>query len=274
MKNDLSKTLVTGSAGMVGSYIDFGIRLTHEELDITDDKAVFEMMAIHKPTAIIHLAAATDLKRCEENPDYAYRVNSLGTYYLALAARQIGAKFIYISTNSVFDGRQSESYKISDTPNPQHVYGHSKYLGELAVSGLLENYAIIRTCWIFGGGRGKDRKLIGKIMEKIEQRALEIQAAEDHFGSPTYGKDLVMGIQKILLDDMQGTFHMVNTNICSRAQEVSEIVKITGSQAAVKPVPAATFGLATNRLHEALEPHPNILRPWQEALKEYLDTEW
>lgn len=274
MKDDLSKILVTGAGGMVGSYINFGIRLTHNQLDITDRKAVSETITKYKPRAIIHLAAATDLKQCEENPDYAYRVNSIGTYYLALAAHAIGAKLIYISTNSVFDGLQSESYKISDIPNPQNVYGRSKYLGELAIKGMLDNYATIRTCWIFGGGRGKDKKLVGKIMEKVEQGTPEIQATEDHFGSPTYGKDLVKGIQEILSNEMTGIFHIVNSGTCSRFQEVKEIVKISGSKAIVKPVPAAIFGLSADRLHECLEPHPTLLRPWQDALKEYLDTEW
>ncbi len=274
MKDDFSKTLITGAGGMIGSYIDFGIRLTHDQLDITDEKAVFETITKYKPRAIIHLAGATDLKQCEKDPDCAYKVNSIGTYYLALAAREIGAKLIYISTNSVFDGLQSESYKISDIPNPQNAYGRSKYLGELAVRGILENYAIIRTCWIFGGGRGKDKKLVGKIMEKIAQGTPEIQATEDHFGSPTYGKDLVVGIQKILSNEMTGIFHIVNTGVCSRFQEVNEIVKISGSKAIVKPVPATTFGLSADRLHEGLEPHPTLLRPWQDALKEYLNTEW
>lgn len=267
-------TLITGADGMVGSYVDFGIRLTHKQLDITDEKAVFETIHRHKPKAIIHLAAATDLKRCQNDPDYAYRVNSIATYYIALAAREVRAKLVYVSTNSVFDGSKSGPYQISDVANPKNAYGHSKYLGELAVKGVLEDFAIVRTCWIFGGGRGKDKKFVGKIMEKIEQGTPEIRASKDNIGSPTYGKDLVWGIRNILSDNMRGSFHLVNSNVCSRAEEAAEIVKTNSAKVKINPVPATEFGLAAECLNESLDAHPIILRPWQDALKEYLKTEW
>jgi dTDP-4-dehydrorhamnose reductase len=274
VKNILSKTLITGAEGMIGSYVDFGIRLTHKQLDITNEKNVLKTIKKYRPRAIIHLAAATDLEQCEKNPDYAYRVNSLGTYYLALAAREVNAKLVYISTNSVFDGLQSKPYQVSDIPNPKNTYGRSKYLGELAIRGILKNYTIIRTCWIFGGGRGKDKKLVGKIMAKIEQGMTKLQATDDHFGSPTYAKDLIEGIKRLLIDDAKGIFHIVNKGMCSRAEEVGEIIKIKGVNVIINPVPAKTFGFSSDRLHEALKPSPSFLRTWQEALKEYIISEW
>ena len=79
--------LITGGDGVVGSYIDFGIRTDVATLDVTDPEKVMAVCKEHMPSAIVHLAAATDLARCEKEPAYAYLVNTAGTYHVALAAR-------------------------------------------------------------------------------------------------------------------------------------------------------------------------------------------
>ena len=90
-KIDLNKVLITGAEGMIGSYIDFGIRTDHDSLDITDDHEVSRVINKLRPEAIIHLAAATDLERCKNDPRYAYWVNAIGTYNIATAALEVVA---------------------------------------------------------------------------------------------------------------------------------------------------------------------------------------
>ena len=157
----LSKVLITGANGVVGSYIDFGIKLDHRSLDITDLNEVLSVVSKHSPKFIVHLAAETDVERCERDPQHAYIVNSIGTYNIALAAKSVGAKMIYISTSAVFDGLDGP-YTENDACNPQSYYAKSKFLGELIVQGVLDDYVIGRACWMFGGGSKLDKKFISK----------------------------------------------------------------------------------------------------------------
>ena len=104
MKINLDKVLITGSNGMAGSYVDFGIRTDRRSMDITDLKEVLSVCRRYKPEAIIHLAAETDVDRCERDPEYAYFVNGIGTYNVVQIAKELGIKLVYISTAGVFDG--------------------------------------------------------------------------------------------------------------------------------------------------------------------------
>src|SRR3989344_8587931 len=197
-----AKTLITGSDGMVGSYIHFGVRMNHHSLDVTNLSNVMSVCTEHMPRVIINFAAATDLARCQQDPAYAYTVNSVGTYNLALAARRIGAKLVYISTFAVCDGTKKEPYTETDIPNPLNIYGHSKYLGELAASGILDDFLLVRASWIFGGGKDKDIKFVGKILKQLDKD--EIKIITDKRGSPTYAKDLVASIRQLITENKKG----------------------------------------------------------------------
>lgn len=274
---NLDKVLITGADGVAGSYVDFGIRTNRQSMDVTDLKQVLEFCREHKPTAIIHLAAATDMDKCERQPDYAYMVNSIGTYNLAVAAKELGVKLVYVSTAGVFDGTKETSYTEEDKPNPQNYYGHSKFLGELAVQGILEDYIIARICWMFGGGPEKDKKFVGKIIGQLDKS--EIKAVTDQIGSPTFGKDLIAGIKKLLLEDAKGIYNLANFGVCSRYDYASEIIKILQNkkteQTKIIRAKMSDFGMDAKRTYnEGLISKINISRPWQEALREYLETEW
>ncbi len=265
------KILITGADGMVGSYIDFGIRASQAQLDVTSLSSVMAACKKYMPKVIVHLAAATNLVRCEQEPAYAYTVNTVGTYNIALAARAVGAKLIYVSTSGVFDGTKAEPYTEEDTPNPVNVYGHSKYLGELAVQGVMENFLIVRTSWVFGGGKEKDKKFVGKIL--MQKDAAEISAVADKRGSPTYAKDLARAIAMLIEEDRRGICH-VGGEPATRYDIAKEIVSITNSSAKVVPAVSADFpsAYATGCNESMVISVP--MRPWQEALREYIQTEW
>lgn len=269
------QALITGADGMVGSYIDFGIRTNHRSLDITNLTEVLKVCRQHKPKVIIHLAAETDVDLCERDATHAYNVNAIGTYHMATAAKVIGAKLVYISTSDVFDGTKTEPYTENDIPAPQSVYGHSKYLGELAVKGILDDYLILRICWAFGGGPAKDQKFIAKILAQIDQSVINVIRSKR--GSPTYGKDLVAGIQRLVKEGKSGLYHMGNAGSPTRADVVREIVRITGSRAKVQEVESnffATTYVAHRGDNESMVSKVPYMRPWQEALKEYIHQEW
>lgn len=274
METDFSRTLITGATGMVGSYVDFGIKTDRRSLDITDLKEALAVCKKYKPDVIIHLASETDVDRCERDPGVAYIVNTIGTYNMAVAAKEVGAKFVYISTGAVFDGLSQEPYQESDIPNPQNYYAQSKYLGELAVQGVLSDYIIARAGWMFGGGVEKDQKFVAKIIAQAGKP--EIKAVNDKFGSPTYGKDLINGIKELVRQDQTGVFNMANKGMCSRYEMAKFIIDTLHVPMAVTSVDSSFFNLDAARGNsEAMtSSRTNVMRPWQDALKEYLETEW
>lgn len=266
--------LITGADGMIGSYIDSGIRTNHRSLDVTNLAEVMKVCMHHKPKLVIHLAAETDVDYCEHDITHAYQVNAIGTYNMATAAKAVGAKLVYISTSGVFDGTKVEPYTEEDIPAPSHVYGHSKYLGELAVQGMLDDYLILRVCWVFGGGPSKDQKFIAKILQQVDQPVIKVIGGKR--GSPTYGKDLVVGIKRLVKEGKSGLYHMGNAGSPTRADTVKEIVRITASRAKVEEVDPSFFGAAnaSRPNNESMVSMVPYMRPWQEALEEYIHEEW
>ncbi|MBI5003542.1 NAD(P)-dependent oxidoreductase [Candidatus Kaiserbacteria bacterium] len=265
--------LITGADGMIGSYVDFGVRTNRESLDVTDLESVRAACRKHAPKAIIHLAADVDLNRCEKNPAHTYLVNAVGTYNMALVARECGAKLVYVSTSGVFDGTKKEPYTEEDVPNPLNQYGHSKYLGELAVQSMLDDYLIVRVSWVFGGGAQKDKKFVAKILQQLDQS--EISAVSDKHGSPTYAKDAVAGIKRLLAEDKEGIYHMSNAGSATRFDIAQEIVNITKSGAKVVPVKSTDLpSTYISGENEGMSSQVHYMRPWQEALREYIDEEW
>lgn len=266
--------LITGADGMVGSYIDFGIRTNHRSLDVTDLKEALATCKRYSPKLIIHLAAETDFDRCERDIAHAYMVNSVGTYNMAIAAREVGAELVYVSTSAVFDGGRKEPYTENDTPHPQNHYGHSKYLGELAVASIVEDHVIVRIAWVFGGGKAKDQKFVAKILKQLDQPVINIIANKR--GSPTYGKDLVAGIKRLVEENKRGIYHMGNEGTPTRLEVTEEIVRITKSKTNIKEVAPEFFSTTyASRLdNESMISRVSYMRPWQEALREYIETEW
>jgi len=273
MKIDFSKVLTTGANGMVGSYVDFGIRTDRRSLDVTDLKEVLSICRKYKPQIILHLAAEADVDRCEREPEHAYAVNSVGTYNMAVAAKELGIKLIYISTVGVFDGEKKGPYTEEDEPNPLNYYGHSKYLGELAVRGILKNYIIARVDWMIGGGPTKDKKMVARVIEQFNKP--EIFGVNDRVGSPTFGKDLIAALKKIMINDEIGIFNLANKGFCSAYEFIKELVGVLRPDIKVTPVDSNFFKLdATRWSNKSMVSKVDLMRPWQEALKEYLETEW
>ncbi|MDO8590479.1 MAG: NAD(P)-dependent oxidoreductase [bacterium] len=270
------KTLVTGANGMVGSYVDFGIRTGRSELDVTDLAAVLSLVKKLKPKVILHLAAHTNLDEGEKNPSIPYSINTIGTYNMALAARLVKAKLVYISSTGVFDGTKKSPYTEKDIPNPQNYYGHSKYAGELIIQNMLKDYIIARACWMFGGGPKRDKKFVAKIIAQIEKpETKEIKALTDVKGSPTFGKDLAMALKKLIEKDARGVFNLTNNGLCTRFDVAKVIVEILKPSLPVIGVDSNYFNLPAVRIkNESAISRTRLMRPWQEALREYLKTEW
>jgi dTDP-4-dehydrorhamnose reductase len=193
------KILVTGAAGMLGSALcptltqrghtvfatdlapaDEGI----ECLDVRSYKQIEEIAGRVKPDVVMHLAAETDVDRCELEPDHAFLTNTMGTQNVTLVCQKRSIVMVYISTIGVFYGDKPEPYTEFDNPNPINVYGRSKLEGEKIVHSLLERYYIVRAGWMVGGGPKRDKKFVSKIIERMNETTV-LKVVNDKIGSPT-----------------------------------------------------------------------------------------
>lgn len=284
------KILVTGSEGMVGSALCPTLRhLGHEVmatdlrpttaachmLDVRDARQVAGVVAAAKPDYVIHLAAETNVDRCEEEPLHAYATNAVGTEYVTLACRQRDIRLLYVSTAGVFDGAKSSPYVELNRPNPVNVYGRAKLAGEYAVQ-QLRRYLIVRAGWMVGGAE-RDKKFAGKILQLLEERNA-LQVVTDKIGSPTFTEDFSKGIAALIETEHTGIFHMANRGVCSRYQFACQLVEYLGRKdVTITPVTSEAFPLPAPRAaSEALENGRlqalgmNIMPTWQEGLRRYV----
>ncbi|MDO8575791.1 MAG: SDR family oxidoreductase [bacterium] len=267
----MDDTLITGGEGVLGSYCDFGVHVGRAGLDVTDAAAVFKKCGSMKPRVIVHAAALTNLVFCETHPDEAMRVNALGTENMARAAREAGAKLIYISTSDVFDGALGRPYTPEDKPNPVSVYGKSKYEGELAVMRELDDYVIMRVSWMFGGGAGEDNKFVGKLLALNDPA--EFRAVTDKKGSPSWAKDVAVAIRTLIKQDARGLFH-IGGGVATRYGMAEAIIAAKGWHTRLIAATPSDFPSAYPIGNDQSMPLSPYVRPWQDALCEYIETEW
>jgi len=274
--------LVTGAKGMLGSYVerfyqDEPLCLTDlDTFDICNYEQGKELFEQTHPGLVIHLAAETDVDRCEREPDHAFRSNVVGTQNVARLAADYGAELLYVSTTGVFDGTKKELYTEFDRPNPLNVYARTKYEAEKIVQRCCPRSYILRAGWVFGGGPTRDKKFVGKIVSLCTLKD-EIRVVDDKLGSPTYAVDFVRNSRIVVESGYYGTYHLTSAGSCSRYEFACELVDILDLDTKVIPVSSDEFPLPANRPdNDAARNYHlemlglNHMRPWQEALGDYL----
>jgi len=273
-KLDKTRVLTIGSSGLIGSYIDFGLRPHRAELDVLDQVALMAFVRAEKPHTIIHLAGATDTRACEQDPAKAYMRNAVSAYYVALAANAVDAKAVYVSTSRVFNGKKKTSYTEDDMPDPQSIYGHSKYLGESAFRAVAKKYLVARTCWVFGGGPKRDSKFYGSIIRALKQDQ-RVSAIDDVYGSPTYAKDFIAALMDAIDSGVSGVVHIGNTGIASRYESALLVAqRLKKPELVEKRMYSDTQGYDLLPENESIVSARVSLRTWHEALASYLKDEW
>jgi len=240
------------------------------EFDVTDAEATRRTIESARPDIVVHAAALTDTRLCEDDPDLANRVNGLGTRNVALACRDAGAALVYVSTNEVFDGLKSEPYVESDAPNPINAYGRSKLEGEEEARAVVERLYIVRTAWLYGGGRDFPSKILA-----VASQQSELTVVTDEVATPTYARDLAKAIAQLVERDAYGVYHLTNSGECSRYEWAREVLRLAGrSDVTVKPTTLAEYKPYppkppyTVLRNEAGARLGITLRPWQVALAE------
>ena len=288
------KILITGSRGQLGNELlsilntgksDIGamddalkgsevVAVDMDELDISDKYAVEKLVSECRPDVIINCAAMTNVNACETALETAMKVNASGARNLAAAAEKTGAKLVHVSTDYVFHGDGTRPYCEWDVCDPNTVYGKSKYLGEQYVQQFCSRYFIVRTSWLYG--------LVGnnfvKTMLKLGTEKDKVTVVNDQRGNPTNANDLAHHILKLILTEEYGIYHCTGTGECTWYDFAKKIMEYGGKQCEVlpctteefpSPAPRPAFSSLENLMLKCTV--GDEMRPWEEALKTYLE---
>ena len=237
-----------------------------------------------RPDAIINCAAHTNVDKCETDIDNAYKINAIGPRNLSVAATEIGAKLMHISTDYVFPGTENRALTEFDAVGPTSMYGKTKLAGENFVRDFGEKYFIVRTAWLYGDGKN-----FVKTMLRLAQEHSEVGVVKDQYGTPTSAMELAKAIKYLLPTENYGlfhgtcegscTYHATCEGQCSWADFASEIFRLAGKDTKVNYITTEEFGSPTKRpAYSILDNYMLRLTtdftfaPWQDAITEYMKT--
>ena len=275
---EIMKVLIFGATGMLGKALmrvweqEEVVGLGSGDADIRNPEQVQAQVERVEPDWIVLSAAYTDVDGCELNPQLANSVNNFGAVNVAKAAVKVGAKFLFVSTDYVFDGTNTAPYETSDPRNPMNSYGKSKADAERGILQVLPDACIVRTSWLFGAGG----KCFPDTILKLAATRPQIEVVNDQRGSPTFTDDLATAIVQLCRAGAKGIVHCTNAEDCTWYDFAREIVKQAGAKTAVKPTTSDRFVRPAARpQYSVLSPaslraYGISMRPWQETLRDYL----
>ena len=290
------KIFLAGAGGMLGEafYHEF---LSEYELYCTDkdvnekwlnflnfcDKEEYKSQVFKfKPDYLFHLGAFTDLEYCEKHEKETIKTNTESVISAVEISNHLKIPLLYISTAGIFDGNK-DFYDETDLPKPIGVYASSKYEAEKYVVNNSKKYLVCRAGWMMGGGPKKDKKFVQKILQQIKEGKKELFVVNDKFGTPTYTFDFAKNTKKLLETNNFGLYNMVCEGKTSRLEVSKEIIKILKLEEEIKinEVKSSHFSnvffaerpKSENLINGELNKKGlNIMRPWKETLKEYINT--
>ena len=273
------KILLTGAGGQLGRDVAAALAgvfevhaLDRARLDVSDRRQVSDTVSRLSPDWIVNCAAFTDVDRAERDQAAADAVNARAPGYLAEAAARAGAAILHVSTDYVFDGAKGAAYDENDSPNPLNVYGRTKLEGEERVLASGARACLLRTAWLYG----RHGSNFVKAILEAARRGGPLRVVADQVGSPTLTTDLADAVHLLLRRPAFGLFHVANQGAASRYQQARAIV---GERVEVIPISSAESGrpaprpanstLTSVRWEAAGFPS---LRPWQEALDQFVES--
>ena len=289
------KILLVGTTGQVGSELQqtlpkIGevVSLSRSELDLCDRQQIQQQIGDNQPDIIVNAAAYTAVDKSETETEMAMAINAGAPKAIAIAAQEIGAKVLHISTDYVFDGQNYTPYLETDPTNPLGVYGKSKLLGEQGVEENCDRHIILRTAWVYGS-RGHGNFV--KTMLRLGAEREELKVVADQIGSPTWSYDIAEAIANLLSKSekdpsVNGTYHFTNSGVASwydlavatfnEAKQLGFSLKVER----VLPISTAEFPTPTQRPHYSVLSKAKIAETlgiypphWRKSLKQML-AQW
>lgn len=283
--NELAKRGYTGVGSDIApeySGVDDNtavVNMEYVQMDITDEKAVDEIITRVNPDVIVHCAAwtAVDMAEDDDKVEKVRAVNAGGTRNIAKAAKKLDCKMVYISTDYVFDGQGEKPWEPDCRDyKPLNVYGQTKLEGELAVSEILDKYFIVRIAWVFG----VNGKNFIKTMINVGKTHDTVRVVNDQIGTPTYTLDLSVLLVDMIETDKYGYYHATNEGgYISWYDFTLEIYKQAGLDTKVIPVTTKEYGLskAARPFNSRLDKSKLVkngftpLPTWQDATRRYVE---
>ncbi|MFC2106164.1 dTDP-4-dehydrorhamnose reductase [Candidatus Bipolaricaulota bacterium] len=254
------------------------IPLTHADLDICDFVYTRKVLEDAKPDIVINAAAFAHVDECEEEVSRAFWVNAFAVRNLAKICADVDCALLHISTNYVFDGRKGAPYTEDDLPNPVSVYGMSKLAGECFVRSNCPKHFVVRTSGLYGiaGSRIKGGNFV-ETMISLANTARPVRVVNDQVLTPTYTKDLAKKLEELVQMKAYGLYHITNSGECSWYEFAQAIFETLAMKVNLEPITSAECNAKARRpLYSALA-HEGLrkvgldeLRPWAEALKDYI----
>jgi dTDP-4-dehydrorhamnose reductase len=249
----MTKILITGANGQLGSEIrkssdlfpGFSFVFTDlNELDITSPSAVEAMLAEEKPQWLINCAAYTAVDKAEAEGETAWLINAVAPAILAEKSKAVGCRFVQISTDYVFDGKNYRPYIEDDEVCPTSVYGSTKLEGELISLTNNPETMVIRTSWLYSSFGNN----FVKSMIKFGKERDSLNVIFDQIGTPTYAGDLAEAILEIIRktesgesEFVAGTYHYSNEGVCSWYDFALAIHQIYGINCTVNAIESKDY---------------------------------
>jgi dTDP-4-dehydrorhamnose reductase len=274
------RAIVFGASGLLGKALmrewagDVVTGLSSGDADIRDAKRVRQVVEQARPDWVVLAAAYTDVDGCESNQDLAFAVNRDGPVNVATAAKEVGARLLFLSSDYVFDGKKSTPYEVDDARNPQGVYGRTKAEAEIRLLELMPDCCIARTSWLFG----IDGKCFPDTILKLAANRPALDVVNDQRGCPTYTVDLARAIVQLCRKNAQGIVHVTDEGDCTWFEFATEIVSGAGLATIVRPVSSQQMARpATRPAYSVLSATTlralGIEMPsWSDALSRYLQA--
>jgi dTDP-4-dehydrorhamnose reductase len=275
------RALITGGGGQLASDLaglleDDARAFTREELDICDERAVERAYREVEPDVVFNCAAFHNLDACEREPARAWSVNVEAVRGLA----RRGARLVHISTNYVFDGRREEPYGEEDLPAPRSVYALSKLAGEYAALAYGEGSLVVRTAGLYGrhGSASKGGNFVQRMLTRAREDGT-LRVVADQRLAPTFTADLAEAILQAIRAEAEGVIHLTASGSCSWYEFTRAIMAEAGVEVPIEPTATVVGADGIDRPLNGVLARPladalglSALRPWEEALSDYLQS--
>jgi dTDP-4-dehydrorhamnose reductase len=276
------RILITGAGGQLGQDCQRCLSSTHavsaftsRQLDITQAKAVQEVMTTLRPHIVLNCAAYTAVDACEQDLTRCMAVNAQGPALLAESCAQYSCRLIHISTDYVFDGKKSSPYTEEDPVAPVSAYGRSKLAGEEAIAQRMEQYLILRTAWLYGMGGKNFLKTILRLALSEDQKILRV--VDDQYGALTWTGTLAQQIKQLVSTELTGIVHATAEGSCTwftgakyflEAMQVEAHLEACSTADYPRPAQRPSFSMLENR---RLKEHGlHLMRDWQEDVDAFV----
>jgi dTDP-4-dehydrorhamnose reductase len=273
------RALITGGGGQLASDLEArvgeaGVAFSHAALDITDYESVTERFREVDPDVVLNCAAFHNLDQCEADPRQAWGINVEAVRDLALR----GVKLVHFSTNYVFDGTQPLPYQENDLPAPRSIYALTKLAGEHAAIAYGANALVVRTSGLYGmhGSASKGGNFVDRMIARGREQG-KLSVVADQRLQPTFTADLADAVLAAVALGISGTVHLTAEGACSWHEFTVAITELAGldievEPAVTRPPPGSPDRplngvLGRDRADSVGLPR---LRPWREALEEYI----